>query len=345
MTRSALRYAPYAILFAVVALAPLALPDGTMHLFSELFVVLTLATMWNLLAGYAGLMSLGHQAFFGIGGYALFIFANQTGLHPYWGLPIAALCPALSAAAIAPLLFRLRDAYFAISSWVLAEIVSILVQKTDALGGITGVSLARVDAIDFTRFESQIFLISATGACGAIGGSLWLLRSRLGLARMSVRDNEAAAAAIGVDVQRNRFAAFVISAAGCGVAGAISLLSGLVVQPGNAFSPEWSVIMTFVVVIGGIGTLEGPIVGTLVYFVLREIMTVALPLTGTWYLVALGLVAIATMLFAPQGLWPLFRDWSGLDWLSVARTFPGAGARPDPQPRIMSVSQNEERTP
>jgi branched-chain amino acid transport system permease protein len=318
----AIRLLPFVALIAAVIIAPLTLSDAALHLASELLVVLTLAVMWNLLAGYAGLMSLGHQAFFGIGGYAVFLFANATGMAPFWGFPIAGAAAAVAAAAIAPLLFRLRDAYFAIGTWVLAEIVSILAQRTDALGGITGVALARMDAIDFTRFEGQMFLAAAAAALAAIAGSVWLLRSRLGLALMSVRDNEQAAAAIGVNVWANRFIAFVISAAGCGVAGAISLLGGLVAQPGNAFSPEWTVIMTFVVVIGGIGTLEGPIVGVLVYFVIREVTTVALGLSGSWYLVAMGAVAIATMLFAPQGFWPLLRDRMQVSWLDVQRRFP-----------------------
>ena len=102
-------------------------------------------------------------------------------------------------------------------------------------------------------------------------------------------------------------------------AGALSMLGGLVVQPGNAFSPDWTVVMTFVVVIGGIGTLEGPILGAIIYFLLRQLLTVVFPLSGTWYLVAMGVVAVATMLFAPRGLWPLIRDRAGADWLTVRR--------------------------
>jgi branched-chain amino acid transport system permease protein len=278
--------------------------------------------MWNLLAGYAGLMSLGHQAFFGAGGYVLYIFANMTGLHPYFGLVPAALFGGLAAALIAPVLFRLRDAYFAIATWVLAEIVSISVQKTDALGGITGVSLERIDLIDFAKFESQLFIIGGLAVLATVLGSLWLLRSRIGLGFMCVRDNELAASAIGVDVWRNRFIAFVISAAGCSFAGGLSLLGGLVVQPGNAFSPEWSVIMTFVVVVGGIGTLEGPLFGTIIYFFLRQLLTVVFPLSGTWYLVAMGVVAVLTMLYAPQGLWPFARERMNIDWMVVRRRMP-----------------------
>jgi branched-chain amino acid transport system permease protein len=139
---------------------------------------------------------------------------------------------------------------------------------------------------------------------------------------MSVRDNELSPGTIGVNVYKHRFIAYVIASAGCGFVGAISMLSGLAVQPGNAFSPEWTVIVTFVVVIGGIGTLEGPIIGTLVYFALRQLLTVVFPLTGTWYLVALGLVAITTMMVAPKGLWPYLRDKLGMEWLSIRHLMP-----------------------
>jgi branched-chain amino acid transport system permease protein len=319
MTGLILRSLPILVFVAFIAAAPFVLEDGSLHLATEIFVVVVIASMWNLLAGYAGLISLGHQMYFGAGGYVLFLFANATGLSPYWGMPVAFVFGAAAAALVAPLLFRLRDAYFAIASWVLAEIVSILVQKTDALGGITGVSLTDMTSVDMSLFESKLFVIGGLMALVAVLGSLWLLRSKPGLAFMCARDNERASEAIGVNVWPSRFIAYVASAAGVAAAGALSMLGGLVVQPGNAFSPDWTVIMTFVVVIGGIGTLEGPILGAIIYFVLRQLLTVVFPLSGTWYLVAMGVVAVATMLFARQGLWPLIRDRAGADWLTVRR--------------------------
>jgi branched-chain amino acid transport system permease protein len=320
VTKLIVRLLPLLVVLAFLVAAPFTLSDGSLHLATEIFVIVVIASMWNLLAGYAGLVSLGNQMYFGAGGYVLFLFANATGLSPYWGIPVAFVFGALAAALVAPLLFRLRDAYFAIASWVLAEIVSILVQKTDALGGITGVSLNDSTVIDVDRFESHMFVIGGVMALVAVLGSLWLLRSKTGLAFMCARDNERASQAIGVDVWPSRFIAYGLSAAGCAAAGSLSLLSGLVVQPGNAFSPDWTVVMTFVVIVGGIGTLEGPILGAVIYFALRQILTVVFPLSGTWYLVAMGVVAVATMLLAPRGLWPLIRDRAGADWLTVRRT-------------------------
>jgi branched-chain amino acid transport system permease protein len=320
MTSNIVRLVPFLLFAAFLAGGPSFLDDGTLHLATEMFVVIVIASMWNFLAGYAGLMSLGHQMYFGAGGYVVFMFANATGLHPYYGILAAFVFGGLAAAVVAPVLFRLRDAYFAIASWVVAEAVSIAVQKTDALGGITGVSLLDPSAIDFELFETQMFLIGGAMVLATIGGFLWLLRSKPGLAFMCVRDNELAAKSIGIDVWPSRFLAYVLSAAGCAAAGSVSLLGGLVAQPGNAFSPDWTVIMTFVVVVGGIGTLEGPILGTIIYYILRQLLTVVFPLSGTWYLVAMGSVAVATMLYSPKGLWPILRDRAGLDWLTVRRS-------------------------
>ena len=227
-------------------------------------------------------------------------------LAPYWVLPVAPLFCAIVAAVVALFLFRLREAYFAIGTWVFSEVVSLTISKIERLGGERGMGLPTARLIDPRWLEPLMFWISADASRRrAIVGTYALLRSRVGLGLMTVRDNDVAAASIGVDVWRNRFIAFVISAAGCGLAGAVSFTATLYVAPAFAFDPNWVVAMMFIVLIGGIGTLEGPILGTVIYFALREIVTVALGLSAGWYLVGLGTVAIAAMLFEPAGLWPL----------------------------------------
>lgn len=317
-----LRLFPLAFAALFIALAPTFLDDGQMALGMEMLVVLIICSMWNFLAGYAGLVSLGHQAYFGIGGYAAFILSNALDVHPFLMLPMSALVPAVVALLLAPLMFRLRDAYFAIGTWVLAEVIFIIFQRSDKLGGITGMPLFTGGYLGEEIYRN-VFWMAGAVALIVIVGSYMLLRSGFGLGLMSVRDNEVAAASIGVDVTRNRRIAYVASAAGVGVAGALYLLPNYFIQPGTAFSAEWTVVMTFVVVIGGIGTLEGPILGTLIYFLIRQGVTNGLGLDGSWYLVGLGAFAIVTMLVAPKGLWPLIRDRWGVDWLSVRRAFPG----------------------
>ncbi len=139
---------------------------------------------------------------------------------------------------------------------------------------------------------------------------------------LSVRDNEIAAASVGVDVWRNRFIAYVAAAAGCGLAGGITFMAALFITVTTAFDLNWVVAMIFIVIIRGIGTLEGPIVGTVIYYGIRELFTNVFALSGSWYLIALGTVAVITMLVAPRGIWPFVRDRLGIEWLSITRKLP-----------------------
>jgi branched-chain amino acid transport system permease protein len=306
------------------AAGPWWLGDGPMRFLSELFLMLAMAQMWNLLAGYAGLVSMGQQVFVGLGAYCLFVTSIALNLAPFWVLAVSPVFCAVVAAAVALFLFRLREAYFAIGTWVFSEVVSLLVSKTERLGGERGMGLPTAKLIDARWLEPLTFWLSAAIAASAIAGTYALLRSRVGLGLMTVRDNDLAAASIGVDVWRCRFIAFVLAAAGCGLAGAVSFAATLYAAPSLAFDPNWVVVMMFVVLIGGIGTLEGPIIGVVIYFALRELVTVVFNLSAGWYLVGLGLAAIAVMLFEPAGVWPLLRKRLGGDWLSVRRQPPAA---------------------
>jgi len=306
---------------ALVA-GPWVLGEGALRFLSEVMLMLAMAQMWNLLAGYAGLVSMGQQVFVGLGAYCLFFSSIWLKVAPFWVLPLAPLLCAAVAAIVALFMFRLREAYFAIGTWVFSEVVSLMISKTEQLGGERGVGLPTARLVDPRWLEPLTFWISAAIALAAVFGTYALLRSRVGLGLMTVRDNELAAASIGVDVWRNRFIAFVIAAAGCGIAGAVSFTATLYVAPGFAFDPNWVVAMMIIVIIGGIGTLEGPILGVIIYFALREVLTVVFGLSAGWYLIGLGIVAIAAILFEPDGLWPLVRGRLGGDWLSVRREPP-----------------------
>ncbi|MCG2626187.1 branched-chain amino acid ABC transporter permease [Bradyrhizobium sp. WYCCWR 13023] len=303
---------------------PLLLGEGALRFATECLLILAMAQMWNLLAGYAGLVSFGHQVFVGIGAYGLFLISDTFELSPYWVLPIAPLAGAIVASVIALPLFRLREAYFSIAMWVFSEIVVALVMKASWLGGTSGLPLKSSRLLDLDWFEPVLFWISGSLALGTIGGLFLLMRSGFGLGLMSVRDNDLAAMSVGVDVQRNRFIVFVLSAAGCGLAGAVSFLGNLYVSPAAAFDVNWVVYMMFIVMIGGIGTLEGPIIGTVIFFGLRELITDQLGVSAGWYLVALGAIAVIVMLWSPRGLWPPLRDRFGLKLFGVGRTAPAS---------------------
>lgn len=314
----------YAVAAALLAVSPLLLGEGALRFATECLLILAMAQMWNLLAGYAGLVSFGHQVFVGIGAYGLFLISDTFDLSPYWVLPVAPLACAVVAAVIGLPLFRLREAYFSIAMWVFSEIIAALVMKATWLGGTGGLPLKASRLIDLDWFEPAMFWIAGTLALGTLGGLFILMRSGFGLGLMSVRDNDLAAMSVGVDVQRNRFIVFVLSAAGCGLAGAVSFLGNLYVSPAAAFDVNWVVYMMFIVMIGGIGTLEGPIIGTVIFFGLRELITDQLGFSAGWYLVALGTVAVVVMLWSPRGLWPPLRDRFGLKLLSIGRTAPAA---------------------
>ncbi len=314
----------FAFLALLIAAAPELLGEGALRFLTECLLVLSMAQMWNLLAGYAGLVSFGHQVFVGAGAYALFEMSGWMDISPYWALPFAPLVCAIIAAVIALPLFRLREAYFAIAMWVFSEIVAAFVTKSSLLGGTSGLPLTASKLLDLDWFEPVMFWIAGGLALGSVGGLFLLMRSGFGLGLMSVRDNDLAAMSVGIDVQRNRFIVFVLSAAGCGLAGAVSFLGNLYVSPAAAFDVNWVVYMMFIAMIGGIGTLEGPIIGTVIFFGLRELITDQLGLSAGWYLVALGTVAVLVMLWSPRGLWPPLRDRFGFQLLGVARRAPNS---------------------
>jgi branched-chain amino acid transport system permease protein len=299
----------------VVAFAPQWGDPSTTNTLVRFLTLLCLAQMWNLLAGYAGLVSVGQQAFVGIGAYTLVYFGNERGLNIFLCVPLAGVIAALLALPVAGVAFRLRGGYFAIGTWVIAEVFRLVISQVDVLGGGTGTSLTAVIGIDLdTRQAVTLWLALAAGA-GSILVVWLMLRSSLGQALRALRDSDRAADALGVRVTRVKLVAFVVSAAGCAIAGAIIYLNLLRVQPSAAFSINWTVFMIFIVVIGGIGTIEGPLLGTIIFFVLQE----RLADLGTWYLIILGVLAVLITIRLPNGLWGWFAARTGVSLFPVGR--------------------------
>ena len=228
------------VLVALIAGAPFVLNEGFLRLATECLLLLTMAQMWNLLAGYAGLVSLGHQVFIAFGAYALFLTSGWLEVTPIWVLPVAPLVAAAVAAIIAFPLFRLRDAYFSIAMWVFAEIIGAFTMKSQAVGGTSGVPLATSKLIDFDWFEPTMFWLAGGLTLVTIAALYKMMTSSFGLGLMSVRDNDLAAMSVGVDVRHNRFIAFVLSAAGCGLAGALSFMGNLFIAPLAAVVPAYA---------------------------------------------------------------------------------------------------------
>ena len=311
--RSEISLAVFAALIVVLGFAPLWAGRDGLRLLGEIFAYVALASLWNLLAGYAGLVSVGQQAFVGLGGYVLFGLAILAGVPPLWAIPAAGLIGAVAAVPVAALVFRLRGHYFAIGTWVIAEVFRLLASQVSALGGGSGTSLPSgiVLAIAPSRAtrEFMIYWIALALAVAILGLILLLLRSRYGLALTAIRDNELAALSNGVDVARVKLVIYVLAAGGTAMVGALIFLQKLRISPDAAFSVnDWTAFVIFITVIGGIGRIEGPIVGTIVFFALRQ----TLADHGTLYLLMLGAVAIVVMLKAPKGIWGVIVE--KLDW-------------------------------
>jgi branched-chain amino acid transport system permease protein len=261
-------------------------------------ILLTLASMWNLLAGYAGLVSVGQQAYFGLGAYAVLQFSDW-GVQPYAGVFLAAVVCAAIAVPTSLLAFRLRGDYFAVGTWVIAEAYRLVMVRDKPLGGGSGRSLTTLSGLDPAVREAVTYWVALAIAVLAVLACYLLIRSRLGLALTAVRDNEIAAGSAGVNVARAKRIVYLVSAAGCGAAGGVLLVSSLNVQPDSVFGVQWSAYMIFIVIIGGLGSIEGPLIGSIIFFALQR----WLANYGVWYLVLLGLLAAATAIWLPRGLW------------------------------------------
>jgi len=308
---------------ALIALAAAPLWGGRddLRLLAEIYAYVALASLWNLLAGYAGLVSVGQQAYVGLGAYLLFALTILVGVPPLAAIPLAGIIAAiLSLPVIAALIFRLRGHYFAIGTWIVAEVFRLLASQVSALGGGSGLSLPAgiVTSIAASRQmrEFVVYWIALALALAILAAIVLLLRSRYGLALNAIRDNELAAQSNGVSVIWVKLVVYVITAFGTAMLGALIFLQKLRISPDAAFSVnDWTAFVIFITVIGGIGRVEGPIIGTLVFFLLRQ----TLADLGTFYLMMLGAVAIAVMLWAPKGLWGLLVERFGWEIFPLER--------------------------
>ena len=282
------------------ASAPFWVDSNITTILVEFFYFLALAQMWNLLAGYGGLISIGQQAFVGLGAYSLVALVIFTGLNPFLALFAAGAVTGLIAWPSSKLLFRLKGPYFAIGCWVLAEMFRLAIANYAELGGGSGISITdSVSGLDAWQREAFSYWLSLLIGSGSVIAVYFLLRSSQGLALTAVRDSEAASESLGVSVSKVKMRVYIVAAIGTGIVGALIFLTKLRVSPDAAFSIEWSALIIFIVIIGGVGTIEGPLIGTIIYFLLRNFLADF----GSWYMVLLGAIAILTMLFMRNGIW------------------------------------------
>jgi branched-chain amino acid transport system permease protein len=307
-----------AALLALLAFAPFVLGQNSLDNLIQLYFLVILAIMWNALAGYGGLVSVGQQAFIGIGAYAVVFLSVQHSLNPYAAMFVATLIGGALAIPLAALMLWLRGGAFAIGMWVVAEVFAILVSLDSSLGGGTGTSAVLAFNLRYTPDQRLRYTYWAALCAAAVllVVLFLLLRSRLGASLQAIRDDEDAARSVGVRVLLGKGVLFVLAGAGCTAAGTVILAWQLSIPPlgpDSIFGVNWSAKMIFMVLVGGLGTFEGPILGAVVLYLLQAYG----PQNGTWYYVLLGGIAIAVALFLPRGLWGAVQDRFNLQLLPV----------------------------
>ncbi len=265
----------------------------------DFFTLMALAQFWNLMLGYAGLISVGQQGFIGIGSYTLWLFADILHIHPFISVIFAAIGGAVIALPAALLVFKLKGGYLAIGTWVIAEVLRLIVANIKRTGGGSGITIQAATKLGTDVRVPGSYWWGLASAVIAMAVTYFLLRSRAGLALKAMRDDDLAAESNGVNLWRMKLYTYVIAGAGCALVGAIVAIHLLRVQPAAAFSINWTGYILFITVIGGVGTIEGPIIGTLIYFVLRETTSKY----GEWYFIVLGLLAIVVTVWSPAGIY------------------------------------------
>jgi branched-chain amino acid transport system permease protein len=297
------------LLLALLVAAPFYSGRSELYRLVEIFSYLALASLWNLLAGYTGLVSIGQQAFVGLGGYSLFALTIFFGLPPVLAVLVAGIIAAVLSVPTAWIIFRLKGAYFAIGTWVVAEVYRLTFAQISALGGGSGTSLPTqiVQAIAPTRVarDNLVYWTGLGLMVAVVAVTYFILRSRWGLALTAIRDSEPAAESVGVNNYRTKLLIYFLTAGATGSVGALISLQKLRISPDAAFSVnDWTAFVIFIVVIGGIGRMEGPLLGTIVFFLLREFFAD----WGPWYLMLLGLFAIIITLTMPKGIAGMLAD-------------------------------------
>jgi branched-chain amino acid transport system permease protein len=300
----------------VVAIAlasvPLIFDPDVVQKLTNLLILVILAAMWNALAGYGGLVSVGQQAFIGIGAYGTVFFAG-FGVSPYVAMLLAMALAGAVSVPISLFALRLRAAQFAIGMWVIAEVISILVRLDKNLGAGTGISLIQMNQFAPNFRQAYTFWMALGFAVLFLAALFFLLRSPLGASLQAIRDDEDAARSLGVRVASRRRLLFVLAGFGCGAAGVLVVANTLFIEPGSVFSVQWSAYMIFMVLVGGLGTFEGPILGAILLFAIQTTFTQG----GPWYLVGLGATAVLFALVLPRGLWGAIEERLGLRLMPV----------------------------
>ncbi len=296
----------------LLAFGPALFSANAMNALTRLFVYVILAVMWNALAGYGGLISVGQQGFFGLGAYAAIRLAN-AGMEPYLALFVGAIAVGVLSIPVSMFMLKLKEGQFAIGTWVLAELTMLLVTLDPIVNGDTGTSLLQLTALPAPLRRALTYWVALGSMVALLVVLFVLLRHRLGISIQAIRDDEDAAGSVGVRVMSTKRILYVIAAVASAIAGGLWVANTITFQPPSFFSVNWSAFMIFMVLVGGIGTFEGAIIGAVIFFLLENYLGTS----GVWYLVTIGAVSLGFALLLPRGIWGTVVRRFGLNLLPV----------------------------
>ena len=271
-----------------------------------------MAQAWNILGGFGGQFSFGHALFFGTGAYVQVIAQLQGGLNAWAALVLAVAAAALAGALVGALSFRygLKGSYFALVTLAFAEVFRILAVSVDITGGGVGLMLPLRESIANLQFATRrgYVLLALAFVVAALLATAWLRHSRFGARLQAVRDNEDAARAIGVDPFTVKLGAITLSAGFMGAGGAFYVQVFQYIDPGLAFGPASSVEALVAAIVGGMGTLWGPLLGAAVLHLLADLTRNLFGTLPGLNMVVYGTLLIAIVMFMPRGLSGLGRS-------------------------------------
>jgi len=309
---SIIYWAGFSAILLLLIIAPLVLPEFWRRFLTEILIWGLLAMSSDLLIGYTGLVSFGHSAFFGLGMYgAAAALISMTPPSLWLAIPYGLIAAAAVAAFVAYFSTRVRDIYFAITTLIFSQIFYVVIFTwTEATGGENGLTFSRpplaipgLFSVPFTSTTLHWFVLAVVTL------SYLLLRritqSPFGMVLQSIRENEARTRAIGYPIERYKIVAVMLSGLFAGLAGVLYAMQNRFAAPDFVFFTVSGEVVIFNV-IGGIGTLVGPILGAAFFLLLREGLS---RFFTEYYLIPVGLIFIAMIIFMPQGLLGFARRW------------------------------------
>ena len=290
----------------LAALVPLAQPPiYLIHLLFVIAMYITMASAWNLLGGFTGYPSFGHGAFFGVGAYTTAILFRDLGLSPFLTAPVGGLVAAAFAAAVGYPTLRLREEYFAIATMSMGFILQLVARNWEFTGGGLGLYAQPPEGYDVRTIKSLLYLAMLAVMLATLLVALWIVRSRLGFGLAAIRDGEEAAGTLGVPTVRLKMLALMLSTFFPGAAGGLWTYYITYIDAEAVFEPSISINVILMSVLGGAGTVLGPVLGATLLVVLSEV--IEFTITASVKLVLFGAILMAVALYLPRGL----LGWTG----------------------------------